>query len=583
MSKKEDVESKASEAKEHVEKLSFNFKNIKWTWIILTLILLLGFYLRTYHINYPVIGYHNWKEVHHLSEARNFARDGFLRDGLFMPHYDDNTYGENPSGLHADTFPLIQIMGAIVFRMLGFDALWQARLISILFNLGAVFLFYLSIKALFKREDLALTSAFLAAINPLLVFFSHNFDDINPALFFMVAALYFYVKWYEEDKNWQLYLTAFCGAFAVILKYTFGVIAIPILLTLPYKKIFSQLKKYAKPLGISVILIILCLAWIPYSSQMNKIHQGMSYSAVEIIKLKVGWQNIPLLFSQDFLQPVLLQSNSYVADNYTKLGFSFAMLGLIILIFRNFKRKNFGNKFMFAYFIAFVLFVIIGSDTLRGHSYHQYPIVPFIIFLMAYLFVIVGNTAEKIFRLKGLKWIIIIIFIALLIKPSIDAKDRQFNTQFIGLDVAGDYIKQHSLPGERMLFPSHQSYGVLWYGDMKAYMFPDNASIIPLMEENVNVSWAFVYQWGFSMLTDQPQVWDYIKDHYSLAQFGFVQNQGLIYILLKKGGSFNASNMQEISDRLNEILQKTLPSDVKSQEYDYTFGKVPMNYVNVQQ
>ncbi|MCX6710091.1 MAG: glycosyltransferase family 39 protein [Candidatus Woesearchaeota archaeon] len=555
--------------------------NIKWSWVVLALILLLGFYFRAYHIDYPVIGYHNWKEVHHLSEARNYVLDGFSKDGLFMPHYDDNTFGENPYGLHSDTFPLVQIMGAVIFRIFGYK-LWMARMISIIFNLGAVLMFYLLIKQLFKKydkkEELSLTCAFLAAINPLLVFFSHNFDDINPALFFMLGCAFLYAKWVDEQKGWQLALAALFGGFATVLKYTFGIIAVPILITFPYKKVFSALKKYWKSLAVSALMILVCLSWIPYASYMNKIHQGMSYSAVEIVKMKVTWGNIPLLFSQDFLVPVLLSPNSYVADNYSKIGFTFAALGFVLLLI--FWKKGFGNKFMSAYFIAFILFIVVGSDTLRGHSYHQYPIAPLIIFLMAYLFTFVGTTLEKFFNVKFLSWFVIIIFIALLMKPSVDAKNRQFNTQFIGQDVAGDYIKKHMLPGERMLFPSHQSYGVIWNSGMKAYMFPENASIIPLMEEEANVSWVFVYQWGFSILDNKP-VWDYIKEHYSLAQFGFQQNTGLIYILLKKGGSFNASNMEEVSNQLNAILQKSLASSIKSKEYEYTTGKFTMNYYDV--
>ena len=49
-----------------------------WNLILLIAIIIFGFYLRSYHINYPVIGYHNMKETHYLTEARNFARDGFL-------------------------------------------------------------------------------------------------------------------------------------------------------------------------------------------------------------------------------------------------------------------------------------------------------------------------------------------------------------------------------------------------------------------------------------------------------------------------------------------------------------------------
>ncbi|OYT40911.1 MAG: hypothetical protein B6U86_03365, partial [Candidatus Altiarchaeales archaeon ex4484_43] len=51
--------------------------------LLLVFFVLLGLHLRSYHIDYPVVGYHNWKEVHYLTEARNFVRGGFFRYGFF--------------------------------------------------------------------------------------------------------------------------------------------------------------------------------------------------------------------------------------------------------------------------------------------------------------------------------------------------------------------------------------------------------------------------------------------------------------------------------------------------------------------
>ena len=64
------------------------FKKNNWRFFLLILVLLFAFYLRYYHIDYPVVGYHNWKETHYLTESRNFARDGFFERGFFVPSFD---------------------------------------------------------------------------------------------------------------------------------------------------------------------------------------------------------------------------------------------------------------------------------------------------------------------------------------------------------------------------------------------------------------------------------------------------------------------------------------------------------------
>src|SRR3989344_2371112 len=112
--------------------------NLQWfskhgKWILLALIILFGMYLRAYHAGYPVIGYHNWKEVHHLSEGRNFAQDGFFAHGFFVPAFDYPDLDKDLSGAHSDSFPTISILIAVIFKLFG-DHVLLARWVGILFN-----------------------------------------------------------------------------------------------------------------------------------------------------------------------------------------------------------------------------------------------------------------------------------------------------------------------------------------------------------------------------------------------------------------------------------------------------------------
>ena len=54
-------------------------KKVNLSLVLLIIITIFGFYLRYYHYDYPVVGYHNWKETHYLTEARNFAKEGFFK------------------------------------------------------------------------------------------------------------------------------------------------------------------------------------------------------------------------------------------------------------------------------------------------------------------------------------------------------------------------------------------------------------------------------------------------------------------------------------------------------------------------
>ena len=68
---------KKSKKKSSDENIEINLTEIikilkkKYPYILLVLFVLFGYSLRIYHLGYPVIGYHNWKETHYLTEARN--------------------------------------------------------------------------------------------------------------------------------------------------------------------------------------------------------------------------------------------------------------------------------------------------------------------------------------------------------------------------------------------------------------------------------------------------------------------------------------------------------------------------------
>ena len=154
-----------------------------------------------------------------------------------------------------------------------------------------------------------------------------------------------------------------------------------------------------------------------------------------------------------------------------------------------------------------------------------------------------------------------------------EAKDRMFNTQFIGLDVAGEYIKENSGEDEWLVFPSHQSYGVLWHADRMGY--GKRWSTVEQFKgaEEDGVRWVFVYQWGMDLF-EKEELWNYISSEYSLKQVAFVQ-QGEqtvpTYFLLEKGGSFD----------INDVNDLIKDKEVKSREYEYTSGKTTLMYVDV--
>lgn len=261
----------------------------------------------------------------------------------------------------------------------------------------------------------------------------------------------------------------------------------------------------------------------------------------------------------------------YIADSFTHLGFWYAVAGLVVVLF--FLRKRV-NKFFLAFIYTSPIWIVIASGYLKGHVYHQYPIAPLILLLIAYFFVFVGTNIERLVKIKYFRILVILVLLFTLYAPAMEAKDRMFNTQFPGLDIAGEYIKEHSSEDEWLVFPSHQSYGVLWHADRKGYGKGwKNLEKFKQIEEEQNVRWVFVYQWGMDIFQNE-EMWNYISNNYSLKQIAFTQQGDQaqpVYFLLEKGGSFD----------LNSVNDMTRDKEAQFRDYEYTFGVSRLMYVNV--
>ena len=557
--------------------MDFSFKmeervNVKlpknWAFFVIIAIILLGGYLRLYHIDYPAIGYHNWKEAHYLTEARNFAQNGFFEHGFFVPELDFPTLDQDPTGAHHDTFPMVSVLAAIGFKIFGLK-LSVARMVGILSTLLAIYFMYKFVKVTWEREDYALVTAFLMSIAPLFVFFSHNVQLINPGLMFMTGGMMFYGKWLKLGrKGKHLILASLFISLAVLTKYTFGIIAVPILFTFPFKEYFSKWKENKKEFRIVSFFISWPILWFIYDEFfLRAATEGSAAGQSGLLKLI----DVSVLFTAQWYNIL----KNYIADNYTMIGFYFAIAGLVMFcIF--YKKNNIGMKFTMGYLIGFVLFVIIMAQKLDGHSYHQYPIAPFVLMMCAFFIVVVAQNVEAILK-NTIKFRTRYLFIALLIfllwSPAIEAKNRQFDTQFPGLDIAGEFIKENSNPDERIFYSNGQTYGLLWHADRKGHGAIPVATEIMRGEEELNFRWIYVYVFEMGIAND-PARWTYISQNYRLRQIALhQQNNQLLpfHLVLEKGGNFSIND-------LNELLANRTQ---QSKEYERTYGAYSLSYINL--
>jgi hypothetical protein len=257
-------------------------------------------------------------------------------------------------------------------------------------------------------------------------------------------------------------------------------------------------------------------------------------------------------------------------------------------------KSSFGLKFMLSYLFALIPYTFVMGFKLSGHNYHQIVIVPLFTFLIAYFVIVfanlITNTAKQFVKIPNLdifvKVIMIVLFIAILYPKSVESRDRMFNTQFPGIDIAGDYINLKAAPNERFFHSSGNSFGSLWNAQRKGYKRPGNIGILKNATTNdINVKWILAYgpAGGFAHYClfnvqcseDEQLKGQYLRENFRMVQFGFVpQGESVqpMWVLFKMGGNFSENLLSEYLGGLQPQIK----------EYEYTHSKYQIGYFNLE-
>lgn len=173
-------------------------KLLKNQYFWLSVIIVIGFWVRLYKIESPIADWHSWRQADTAAVTRNFIKYGF---NPLLPKYDDMSGVSekplvNPNTYRFVEFPIYNI--AVYPFYLLFGSLDQySRLVSVLFSLGSIVFLYLICKR-YLGIFVSLLTAFIYALLPFNVFFSRTTLPEPTFLFFALGMIYFL-----ETKIWK--------------------------------------------------------------------------------------------------------------------------------------------------------------------------------------------------------------------------------------------------------------------------------------------------------------------------------------------------------------------------------------------
>lgn len=206
---------------------------VKIEYLILSIMLVIGFIVRLYKIDNPIADWHSWRQADTSAVSRNFVKDGI---DMFYPRYDDvssiQSGKDNPNGIRMVEFPIYNAIHAVLFKTFRIYTLEKwGRLLTVVISLvTAVFLFLLGRKH--YSSKIGLLTAFFFLFLPFNIYFSRVVLPDPLGVLFVVSSLYFF--------GVNNFVSAILFALALLQKPYFGVYLLPFLPEFLKKEKFKQ-------------------------------------------------------------------------------------------------------------------------------------------------------------------------------------------------------------------------------------------------------------------------------------------------------------------------------------------------------
>jgi len=359
------------------------------------------------------------------------------------------------------------------------------RLVSVFAGIGSVWLIFLIAKIL--KQEIAIISAFLMAISPWHILLSRPAFEPNLALFFILAAVYCFLKALREN---YFFVGFILSSVFSLYSYHSPKIFLPFfilgLIIIYFKQIFSR--NNFKVLLISFILGLICL--IPLIKATFYSQAGARFSATSIFYNQKG-EKQPI----DFKLIVNLIYNYLIHYSPTFLFWGndqmprlqvryfgpillvqapFLIFGLIYLI-RHHRQP--WSKLLLLWFLLGPLPAVIGREV--PHPIRSYNWLPVLIIISALGLKDYFNKS-LIFFLLSLNFVFFSYYY-FFIYPIYSAKDWQY-----GYQEASEFAKAEETSVERIIFTSaygqphvftyvyqHREPLNVFWGAMSKYLFRD--------------------------------------------------------------------------------------------------------------
>ncbi|MBT3297532.1 phospholipid carrier-dependent glycosyltransferase [archaeon] len=319
---------------------------------LLFIILILGLFLRAYHLDVPFEGFHAAKEVQFASMAQHFQEGGHY----FVPETHWEGFNTNVF------FPGWLVLGS--WDLFGSNYEWAARLPFLIMGLLSIVLVYLIGKEMYNKK-IGLFAAFFLAVSPMAAYFSRNVQGESPLIFFSLLTIYLFFLFKRTKKIKFFYLSSFSLLFASMSKYTTLYILFPIIIYyyLNRKEFNLNFKNWILYVAIPLIPTFLYMQYV--KSIVSELNFATNFDFIDM-----GLTNLSSIL--DFNGLIYRVIHLIGGVNPIPI---FLTMFLIYLIIKKGWLKN--DEFIFywliSYFLVYLSFLNIATP---GNNYYLISFIP---------------------------------------------------------------------------------------------------------------------------------------------------------------------------------------------------------------
>lgn len=336
---------------------------------------------------YPAQSVHIWRQTNCLSLTQNYYQHDLP---FFSPEMHNQFPNDGESGKSVGEFPIIYFSVAKLWKIFGKQE-WIFKLVqNAIFFLG-LFALFAGLRRVLKNQFWAGFISLLIFTSPMIVFFGPNFLPDVPALSFVFMAWYFVIKFLDQRKTINLWLTAALFCLACLLKITSAIsvfalggwVVFELIFLKKEQKIFRFRTRHFLPFFIAVIPVLL---WYWYVDHYNSSHGGhFSFHGIWPI-----WD----MDKDHFIRVIDILDKIYFKEMFLPATqfLTFAIWLFLILTFR--RRTPIGRYVILVLPLGFLSQLLLWFQVLDAHDYYM-------INLLVVLVAIWGLLANELIKIKG--------------------------------------------------------------------------------------------------------------------------------------------------------------------------------------